>query len=342
MTALLLLAPLILHAQDTTQAYPWRFSNFPYITASPNDGVMLMYRGVFFRQSRWDDRTSIDKQVALEGGYSTKDAWLVRARGDFPRLGDGWRLQLLAQAAAEPNYDAVLAVHREVVSAEVSRALANRVYLSALGRLVHLAPDGDSIAATSPFTARLALVIDERDREYDTRSGLLAQFGVFAESGNSGHGGFGQLSGWLPVSETTRLTARIGIQSSTQADVEGKRTMLAWEDDYVLGGGPQSNRGLPIGASLDKVNAVASAEVRHDIKVFPGGAVGVLAFIDASRADCGGCIHLIDTPIVNDHSWTVSPGVGLSLRLLRNAILTGTIARAEGSTRVYVSSGWSW
>ena len=87
-------------ATDTTQAYPWRLSYFPYVTASPNDGVMAMGRVVLFRQSRWDDRGRYGRS-ALEGGYSTKDAWLARARGTFPRLATGWRLQAIAQAGKD-------------------------------------------------------------------------------------------------------------------------------------------------------------------------------------------------------------------------------------------------
>ena len=52
------------YAQDTTGVYPWHLSYFPYITASPNDGVMGLGRVVLFRQSRWDDRVSLHDEVA--------------------------------------------------------------------------------------------------------------------------------------------------------------------------------------------------------------------------------------------------------------------------------------
>src|ERR1043165_141805 len=110
-------------AQDTTAKYPWRVSNFPYVTASPNDGLMGLGRVVFFRQSRWDDRISLTDEVAIEGGYSTKDAWLAHVKGDFPRLAPGWRLQAKAEASREPNYDASIPVHRQLATVEITRRI---------------------------------------------------------------------------------------------------------------------------------------------------------------------------------------------------------------------------
>jgi hypothetical protein len=42
------------------------------------------------------------------------------------------------------------------------------------------------------------------------------------------------------------------------------------------------------------------------------------------------------------HGWTVGIGGGVAVRVLRNAILTLTAARARQQTRIYVSSGWAW
>ena len=331
-----------LAAQDTTQVYPWRLSYFPYVTASPNDGVMAMGRIVFFRQSRWNDRVSLADEVAVEGGYSTKDAWLLRARGDFPRLAPGWRLQVVAQADREVEYEVGIPANRQFVNAEVTRVLQGPVALALQGRVTHLTLDSDSSTSTTDWIARLALIVDRRDREYDTRRGYLIQMGVFVGSATNARGGYGLASGWVPLDDKTRVTARAGLQVFQRQAGEDERNMPAWEDDYVLGGGPESNRGLPIGAYLGKDNLVAAAELRHDLKVFPGGALAVLAFVDASRGYCASCFQLIDTPVNPAIDWKVSPGAGVALRLLRNAVLTATVAHGDGATRVYVSSGWSW
>jgi len=331
-----------LQAQDTTQAYPWRVSYFPYLTASPNDGVMAVGRVIFFRQSRWDDRVSLHSGVAIEGGYSTKDSWLARVRGDFPRLGDGWRLQAIAQAGREGMYDGGAFANRQVASLEITRRVKGPVSVALRGDATHVTVGGNSATSESEVRGRLALVVDLRDREYDTRSGLLMQFGPFIGSTNTMNGAYGLVSGWVPMGEGTRATARAGYRTGSHLTVNGARTLPAWEDDFVLGGGPESNRALPIGARVEKSMLLLSAELRHDVIVFPGGALAVLAFVDGTHGSCD-CDYLTDFgPAVRTDGWSVGPGAGISLRLLRNAILTATVARAEGATRVYVSSGWSW
>ncbi len=355
-------SPLI--AQDTTQVYPWRLSYFPYLTASPNDGVMAMGRIVFFRQSRWNDRVSLHDEVAVEGGYSTKDSWLARVRGDFPRLGDGWRLQVVAQAGREAQYegDAVdsISALRQFVAAEVSRTLGGPFILAVRGEASHIGvPAASSAVTETDVRGRIALVVDQRDHEYDTRSGSLIQGGIFfgSPSGTSQAytGEYGMASGWLPLSDRTRLTARVAARLSNHLGIDASRIIPAWEDDVLVTGGPESNRALPIATRVNDCAYLASAELRHDVRVFPGGAITVLAFVDGSATDnCGRDNVSVGAPndtlpglstttaVHEDAGWIWCPGVGVSLRLLRNAILTATIARALGATRIYVSSGWSW
>lgn len=358
------LMPFRVSAQDTTRAYPWHTSYFPYLTASPNDGVMAMGRIVFFRQSRWDDRVPLHDEVAVEGGYSTKDSWLARARADMPRLATGWRLQLVAQAERDEQYEGdaadSISVSRQFVAAEVSRSLGGPFILAARGEASHI--DGQASAAGVTETdvrGRIALVIDQRDREYDTRSGSLIQGGFFfgspsGTSQSSYTGEYGMVSGWLPLGERTRITARVAGRFSNHLGIDASRIIPAWEDDVLVAGGPESNRALPIAARVNNCAYLASAELRHDLRVFPGGAITLLAFVDGTRTDnCGRDDVTVVTPrdtlpglsttaATPTTGWVWGPGVGVALRLLRNAVLTATVARALGATRVYVSSGWSW
>lgn len=365
MTALL---PFALRAQDTTQAYPWRLSYFPYIAASPNDGVMGMARAVVFRQSRWDDRVSVHDQVAIEGGYSTKNSWLVRARGDFPRIADGWRLQVIAQAGKEANLlpvEPYLApTTRQIVSVDVSRRVAGPVYLALRGDAMHLNATAHfgsfSQLADVPFPgetdyrSRIALVLDLRNREYDTRDGALLQTGVFAGTAGGGyHGWYGLASGWHSLSATTRITARIGARAMSPTDtplLDAPRIMPGWEDEFNVLGGPESNRALAVGEQRGRGVLLSSAEVRHDLFTFPGGAVALIGFVDAGRVffdlaefNGGGVTTLESGDLrLTFVGWTVGAGAGVAVRLLRDAVLTATVGRAEHATRVYVSSGWSW
>lgn len=116
--------------------------------------------------------------------------------------------------------------------------------------------------------------------------------------------------------------------------------MPAWEDEFVLGGGPESNRALPIGSETNTKMLLGSAEIRHDVFTFPGGGIALLAFVDGGRAYCN-CDDLTSARGAST-DWVFGPGAGIAVRLLRNAVLTATVGRAEHGTRIYVSSGWSW
>lgn len=333
-------------AQDTTQAYPWRISHFPYVTSSPNDGLMVLYRGVLFRQSRWNDRASIHDQVALEGGYSTKSAWLLRARGDFPRIGDGWRLQVIGEATRTPHYLAGngfdTEATRTIGSIEVTRRIVRGLHIAARGAAVHVsfATDPELLALTiapeSDLRGRLALVYDHRNREYDTRSGFLLEGGIFGGTAAESYlGSYVLAKAWLPLSERTRLALRHGIRQGGGHAIDAVRVIPAWEDEFVSGGGPQSNRGLAIGSHSAELAVVMSAEVRHDVKVFPVGAIAVLGFVEATTKTG-------ESGLGPFRDLTPTVGGGLALRLLRNAVLTATVGVAESKARLYISSGWSW
>ena len=377
-------------AQDTTQAYPWRLSYFPYVTASPNDGLMPMGRVVWFQASRWDARTSVDRQVAVEGGYSTKDAWLVRVQGDFPRLAPGWRLQAIADALNTPALEVTQGfgtdAERQSLTVELTRRVAGPLLLAARGTAAHIGArfyvPGSPVDDTKPrnyetdWHARLAAVVDLRDREYDTRRGALLQAGVVTGHYNDNYRGtslsegdysgwYGMAAGWLPVSASTRVTARLAARTlsiGAENGIEAERSMPAWEDDILGFGGPQSNRGLPVAGVAGRGMLLAGVEVRRDLLTFPGGAVAVLVFVDGGRGFFDdACAFTGETASAESGSvpngvpcgstgalqltfdgWTVSPGGGIAIRLLRNAVLTATVGVAHGDARLYMSSGWAW
>jgi hypothetical protein len=346
-------------AQDTTQAYPWRMSYFPYPVVTPNDGLMGVARVIFFRQSRWDDRVSLHDGIAIDAGYSTKDAWLARVKGDFPRIAEGWRVQGILQAGkhreffSDPEFGE--AVSRQAASLEITRSLGGPVSLALRGEKVHLSGahpttlPGQSIDTFSEndTRGRLALVVDLRDREYDTRSGALIQGGFILGTSSSVYrnpyrGWYGLASGWISLSRATRLTARVGGQTLNRRSPDGGRVIPGWEDEFVVGGGPESNRALPLASEIDDKMLLASIEVRHDVFTFPGGAIALLAFVDGGRAYCDCDVTVMNGSSFARFPWRFGPGGGIAVRLLRNAIMTATVGVAKGKARVYVGTGWSW
>jgi hypothetical protein len=380
-------APLVAQG-DTTAGVPWRLSYFPYVTATPNDGVTGMFRVIAFRQADFADRVTLRDALSLEGGYSTRESWRIAMRGDFPRLADGWRGEFDGELyhtdrfgdPAEPD-----SLARQYLGAEITRRLVGRLHVAVRGDVEHRrelldpslagdrypaapletpcpAPDGGSAGGCrldqTDVRGRAALVLDLRDREYDTRSGLLAQAGVFGGSAADGYRGYYALaSGWLSPGPTTTVTARAGLRDVSPTGAVGiAMTLPAWEDEFTTLGGPQSDRALAVGEDVGRGLLLAGAEVRQAVHTSRFGALSVLAFVDGGRVFrdptiCPPCANPLpggtgDTSSgaldLTLHGWTIGAGGGVAIRLLRNAILTLTGARARQQTRWYVTSGWAW
>lgn len=392
LTLLVLATPLA--AQDSTSTstpatdVPWRTSYFPYFTVSPNDGLMGIGRVLFFRQANYDDRVSLRDAVALEGGYSTRKAWLLRGRVDLPRLRDGWRLAASVEGGRQPHFgvpEAPISRSRAGGWVDVTRRLKGPLQLALRGAVAHQRIEGDySLYFRYPRTTidadgcpppmlcfavtgqhvsqtdingRAALVLDLRDREFDTRKGALIEAGLFTGSGGGDQGYFGGYAiarGWVSPRRGTRLTARIGMQRVSKTDAIGiLHEIPAWESPITTFGGPNSHRGLGIGAVPGRGGDLASGEVRHDLlNVGEIGAITAVVFVDGSRAYQDKLSPLVDpTPGVRypvsglnltAQNWNVGVGGGVAIRVLRSAQLTITAARGAGVTRWYVSSGWSW
>jgi outer membrane protein assembly factor BamA len=201
--------------------------------------------------------------------------------------------------------------------------------------------------------ARAALVYDTRDVEYNPNRGLLLEAGVFAGSADDGYtGSYGIARGYISPRLGTRLTARYTFRALSRTGAVGiQHGIPAWEAPFTTLGGPNSHRGLPVGALAGRSIQLAGAEVRHELLNFGGlGALALLAFVDGGRVTpedalvpaipCVACSA--DELAMRNGEWVVGAGGGLGIRVLRAAQLNITGAKANGETRWYVSSGWSW
>lgn len=380
--------------QDTAFAgTPWRLSRFPYISGSSNDGVMLLYRGIAFRQSTWLDRVSLHDAVALEAGYSTRGSWRVSARADFPRIASGWRLHAAAEASRQPHFgnpDGTVERQRQMLRGEVTRTIAGPISVALRTGVVHAGyrVDSDDAVTLYPYVAfdpltrcviegaqlpqpvgcrsqhgetdaqgRVAILVDLRDREYDTRNGMLLDVGYAAGTGVSNYDAvYGIARGWIAPAPRLRIAARGGFRAMSRNDgIDMQQVIPAWEEDITVLGGLQSHRALGEGELTGRGVLFAGGDVRFDV-IRSGNiaAVTLIGFVDGGRAfrDVPGCDPVLCDPVPGTHpappqsgrlrftlnDWTVGVGGGIAVRVLRNASLTATVGRANDATRWYIGT----
>lgn len=344
-----LAAPL--GAQET--AGPWRLSYFPYVTVSPNDGLMGIARAIWFRQAPWGERITLANAVAVEAGYSTRDAWLGRITWTNPRLAPMWRIKAHAEAGHEPRFgdpDDSFERTRGVAWVDVTRKLTDKVYGAVRGGArVEKWQVGDATDSDGDITARGAIVVDLRDREFEVNRGILAEAGmIFGTGGEEGYrAAFTQLRGWYNPLHYLRLTGRFAYRQPVKHGSFASRIELpGWEDEFTVVGGYRSHRGLGTGQLQGDGFNLAGAEARFDVlNLGELGALSVLAFVDGGRrlrdpdifCGIGSCE---ESERYDDWHW--GAGGGVALRVLRAATLTVTASGGDGETRWYVGSGWSW
>lgn len=363
-TALALLAGAVattpLVAQD---AAPWRLSYFPYLTASPNDGVMGVARAIWFQQAGWGERVTLDKYVAVEAGYSTRDAWMASVTAGAPRLTGDWRIMARAEIGHEPRFgdpDARLERDRALGWVDVTRRLQGPLHLAVRGgvrrqTLGLQAGDVSLEERETDLSVRGAMVLDLRDREFEVNQGVLLEMGAITGNGGAGRGytvPYAHVRGYAHPILPLRLTARFAWRGTGgNGALAPAYEFPGWEGDFTILGGPRSHRGLPVGARGVEGVMLAGLEARFDIiNVGELGAVTLVGFLDGGKelfsddVTLAGAVHprLEPAGAASIRDWVWAPGGGIAIRALRAATLTITAARAEGTTRWYVGSGWSW
>lgn len=201
---------------------------------------------------------------------------------------------------------------------------------------------------------RAALVLDTRDNEYNPNRGLLIEAGAFTGSGGDGYtGGYGIARGWISPHKGTRLTARYAFRAVSRTTAVGiQHEIPGWESPVTTFGGGTSHRALPVGVLVGRGLLLGGVELRHELLDFGGlGAITLLGFVDGGRAFQDPS-PLADpapgSPVPSGKlrftfkEWTWGAGGGVGIRVLRAAQLNITAAKANGETRWYVGSGWSW
>jgi hypothetical protein len=357
------------HAQgvETKRVWPgqWLTSYIPFVAALPNDGPTIEWRMRRWQMANYDDRVTHNVAFNFRGAYSPwAGSWLASVGLSAPRLGKDWRLagELQAGRAARFGYYGLGNV-TDRSGADGNRVSRNLYALTAdlTGNIA--GPLGVSVQvqgaraefrardSTSAFeddfgeslgqwetSVRLALVLDLRDKEYDTRSGFAAEFGVQQGygAGDDWQRWHGVARGWLPVTKSTVVAARVfGADISGVPTLYARQVMPAWEQPFSVLGGEDSHRAVAFGRFTGTGVLGTNLEVRQMLFGRKDlGGVGIVAYADAGRVFEGEALRF------TTDDWTLGGGGGIVLKALRGNVFLFTVGFTEAESHVGFRTGW--
>ena len=186
-------------------------------------------------------------------------------------------------------------------------------------------------------TARLALVYDTRDNEYNTHRGLLLEGGALLGSGHDGYSGiYSILRGFMMPREGTVIAARVvGAGMWNISTLNAHYTLPGWERGLTVLGGEWSNRAFDTGRFAGEATLFGNLEVRHDLLPLGDlGAVTLLGFVDAGRVFEGEDFRLTTDDL------HVGGGGGIAVRVLRSTIFVFNFAGGGDEFNFTMSTSW--
>lgn len=358
-------------AEPEPQGARWRTSYFPYLTGGANDSPLLAFRVRHWQPAEYEARTTYTAALNADAGIAPRGSRFVSLQFKAPGLRDGWRLTLQGALERQARYgyfglgnqtvydkDAVgkddpflyrVRRTRHRALAEVTRRVKGPFQVALQTEFVHARftslPGPSVFTADFPtgelqeddVSARLALVYDTRDNEYNTHKGVLLEAGTQVGSGNDGYSRqYAIFRGYLPVREGTVIAARIaGSGMGGAPTLDARFTLPGWEQAVPVLGGEYSHRGLDYGRLTGRGTLFGNLEVRHDVLPFGDlGAVTLLAFLDAGR------VFEEEDFRVTTEDMKVGGGGGIALRILRSSIFTFNFAGGSDGFNFSVGTGW--
>lgn len=357
---------------DSAGVYPWRWSFFPTFGGGTNDGPLFGVRARGFQMAEYADRIANRQSITAVAGASVRGSFLGFLRYQAPRIGTGWRFWAQAQANREVRFgyfglgnntlnDRSLADSttpfpyrarrtRFEVRTDLTRRLTGPLSV-ALGLHAQLARFG-ALEGSSAFrtefgstleqddaSARLALVADTRDVEYDPTRGVLLEAGAQVGAGNGGYERlYGVLRGYAPLGSKTVLAGRLaGTHLSGTPTLDARFVLPAWEQPVDLLGGQFSHRGLEFGRLAGRSALFANAEVRQEVKNIRGALdLVVVGFVDAGR------VFETESFSLTTADLKAAVGVGAGVKILRSSVFVLNIAKGPEGWRVSANNGWQF
>lgn len=369
----LLLVPLrTTAAQDSERetSSPWRLSYFPFLGGGNNDGPMFSVRARYWQPAEYEARLTYTAVLDGSAGFTFRGSRYLILKFHAPFLWDGWRLQagVGAERAArfgyfglgndtEKNDDLVddtdpflyrVRRTRYAGRVEVTRRIGGPLQaalqvgvesarFTALPGPSLFAGDFGRRLEQDDANARLALVYDTRDNEYNTHQGLLLETGLQGGTGGDGYSRvYAVLRGYLTVREGTMIAARVaGSGIGGTPPLNARYVVPGWERDLPVMGGEYSHRSLDTGRLAGEGTLFGNLEVRHDLLPFGDlGALTLLGFVDAGRVFEGDGFRFTTDDML------VGGGGGVALRVLRSTIFVFNFAGGPDGFNFSVSNGW--
>jgi len=350
---------------------PWRRSVYPTgVNLSGNTGPQI---GVGFTVARQADslaRQLLDASLVAAGGYGLRGSWFGTVTFRAPGLWPGWRLVASGLAQREVRFEFVGLGNQSIYdpdlvsdsqpyyyklkrmrfrgTLEVTRGIgAGRLIALAVG-ITHAR--FDTLPGPSRFlsdfgpqltevdrTARLSLVLDRRDNEYDPNHGFLAELSATAGSGGSGYTRFtGAARAYIPIGTHTVVALRVVAgRTAGRPPLSALFELPMWEGSIDPLGGPTSHRGLRSQRFIGRDAEFGSVELRQSL--FRLGAH--LEFLGAAFVDMGRVFE-DEAFALTARDLKVGPGLGLGVR--RNGKPFINVSVTEGQDGIVVTSRTGW
>jgi Omp85 superfamily domain len=369
---LLVRTPVLAAQEPEDEEYrsPWRTSYFPYVSGKANDGPVLSARIRYWQPAPYEARTTYTASLDAAAGSSLNGTRYVGVRFRAPGLWKDWRLDASAVAERlarfgyfgrgndtehDPDlvsdstpflfrvrrirYEGRVEVTRRIQGPfhAALRADVGQVRFTTLpGPSVFDGDFGEELEQDD-VSARLALIYDSRDNEYNTLRGLFAEAGAQVGSGGDGYTRlYGVVRGYYPLREGTVVAARIaGSGMGGTPTLNARYELPTWNDQVNVLGGEYSHRSFDTGRFAGKGTLFGNLEVRHDVLPFGDlGALTLLVFVDAGRVFEEESFELTTDDL------HVGGGGGIGLRILRSTIFTFNFAGGPDGFNFSVGSGW--
>ena len=364
---------LVLWGGSVAGQAPWRRSVYPTgINLSGNTGPQI---GVGFTVARRSDslaRYLLDGSVVAAGGYGLRGSWFGLVAFRAPGLWSGWRLVVSSLAQREVRFEFIGLGNQTIYdpdlvsdsqpylyklrrtryrgTVEVTRAVGHGLLIAVAVGITRA--QFDSLPGPSRFlsdfgpqvievdrTARLSLVLDRRNNEYDPDHGFLAELSATAGSGGSGYTRFtGAVRTYIPLGTRTVLALRVVAgRTAGRPPLSARFELPMWEGPIDLLGGPTSHRGLRSQRFIGRDAEFGSLELRRSL--FRVGAQ--LEFLGAGFVDVGRVFE-DEAFAFTTHELKFGPGLGLGVRRNGKPLINISVTKGPDGIVVTSRTGWAF